>query len=147
MQSQLTRFRSLPQNVTLAVHWVQLNSLNSIWQQLLLLRSVIFWRLGKKYFKVCYDFFPSSRVLSNTFLFLWKYNYTSCSKQPQWRIRTISSNSVVGREVNCWEKERFSRFFQPIRVRHVFLQHSVENIEKVKTAKKLWLFLVHKQNL
>ena len=126
MWSQLIRFRSLPQNVKLAVHWVQMNSLNSIWQQLLFLRSVIFWRLGKKCFKVCYDFFPSSRVLSDKFLFLWKFNYTSCSKQPQWCIQTISSNSVVGIEVNCWDMaekmrqfKKYQSFFRPIRARLV----------------------------
>ena len=151
----MTRFRSLPQNVTLAVHWVQLNSLNSIWQQLLLLRSVIFWRLGKKCFKVCYDFFSSSRVLSDTFFwFLWKYNYTSCSKQPQCCIRMIWSNSVLRNRCQLlrrwdfyWRFQKISHFFDQSEHAKCWLLFSYWEDENHIFDKNSELLLIHKQNL
>ena len=76
--------------------------------------------------KVCYDFFPQVGHYPTVFYFWENVTKTSSSKKPEWLISTVSSNSVVGTEVNCWEMAEkmrqfkiYQSFFRPIRARHV----------------------------
>ena len=74
----------------------------------------------------------------------------SCSKQPQWHLLNILSNSVVEREVNCWEMaekmrhfKKYQSFFRPIRARHVRnkVHWSAVNSELLPIHNKIFLNL------
>ena len=84
MRSQFICFETVPKIVTLADHWVQFNSLNSVWQQLLLLLSVISkdlgWNFFKNHNKLCYDFFFLVGYYQTHFCFCETLSKTSSSK-------------------------------------------------------------------
>ena len=84
MWSQLICFESVPKIVTLTDHWVQFNSLNSIWQQLLSLLPVISkdlgWNFFKNHNKLCYDFFFLVGYYQTHFCFCETLSKTSSSK-------------------------------------------------------------------
>ena len=90
MRSQLICFESVPKIVTLTDHWVQFNSLNSIWQQLLLLLSVnskdLGWNFFKNHNKLCYDFFFLVGYYQTHFCPCENVTKTSSSKKPEWLI-------------------------------------------------------------
>ena len=86
MRSQFICFETVPKIVTLADHWVQFNSLNSIWQQLLLLLSVTFKDLGWKFFKSLLWFFFLVGYYQTHFCPCENVTKTSSSKKPEWLI-------------------------------------------------------------
>ena len=152
MRSQFICFETVPKIVTLADHWVQFNSLNSVWQQLLLLLSVISKDLGWKFFKSLLWFFFPRRVLSDTFLFLWNCKLKRHLRKSQNdSYQMFFNNSVVEKEVNCWhivekmqqwrwENENISHIFRPIRAVKSWLLFSYFDRTPV-------LLLIHEQNV
>ena len=72
------------------------------------------------------NFFSSKGIIRHIFVFCENIMNILCSKQPQWLISKVWSNSVVEREVNCWDMaekmrqfKKYQSFYRPIKARHV----------------------------